>query len=41
MSSFIALRNKDDYLFSANDVDLNSHFDVFHAIYTQVSQVLL
>ena len=41
INKFISLRNKDDYGFSANDVDLNSHFDVFHAIYTQVTLNLI
>ena len=35
---FNTLRNKDEYSYSANDVDLNSHIDIFHAIYSQVKQ---
>ena len=34
---FNSLRNKDEFNYSANDVDLNSHIDIFHEIYSQVA----
>ena len=36
IDSFNNLRNKDEYNFAINDVDLNNHVDIFHAIYSQV-----
>jgi hypothetical protein len=29
-------QNRDDYNYTVNDVDLNSHFDIFNCIYSQV-----
>ena len=36
IDTFNTLRNKDEYNFAINDVDLNNHVDIFHAIYSQV-----
>ncbi len=36
IDTFNSLRNKDEYNFTINDVDLNNHVDIFHAIYSQV-----
>ena len=32
----IFLRHSDEFTYSNNDVDLNNHFDIFFAIYSQV-----
>jgi hypothetical protein len=36
ISSFISLRSNEEYEYASDTIDLNSHIDLFHAIFSQV-----